>query len=103
MSSYMCENFQLFILYNFQFHHMVLKLILDVDFLHMRIFPYDGDFLGSVVGGLLNRSKMVSNHAVTCSSFTYGKNAGSSKLLVELITIVNKACETAHFYDMIFI
>ena len=25
MSSYTCENFQLFILYNFQFHHMVLK------------------------------------------------------------------------------
>ena len=46
---------------------------------------------------------MVPNHAVTCSSFTYGKNAGTSKLLVELITIVNKACKTAHFYDMIFI
>ena len=52
MSSYICQNFQLFILYNFQFDHMVLKLILDVDFLHMRIFPYDGDFLGSVVAGL---------------------------------------------------
>ena len=25
MSSYLCENFQLFIVYNFQFHHMVLK------------------------------------------------------------------------------
>ena len=25
MSSYTCENFQLFILYNFQFHHMMLK------------------------------------------------------------------------------
>ena len=28
MSSYTCENFQLFILYNFQFHHMVLKWVL---------------------------------------------------------------------------
>ena len=25
MSSYKCENFQLFILYNFEFHHMMLK------------------------------------------------------------------------------
>ena len=25
MSSYTCENFQLFIVYNFQFHHMMLK------------------------------------------------------------------------------
>ena len=29
MSSYQCENFQLFILYNFQFHHMVLKRLPD--------------------------------------------------------------------------
>ena len=26
MSSYICENFQLFILYNLQFYHMVLTL-----------------------------------------------------------------------------
>ena len=25
MSSYTCENFQLFIIYNFEFHYMVLK------------------------------------------------------------------------------
>ena len=29
MSSYTCENFQLFILYNFQFHHMMLKRLSD--------------------------------------------------------------------------
>ena len=57
MSSYICQNFQLSILYNFQFYHMVLKLVLYVDFPHMRIFPYDRDFFGSVVAGLITIDK----------------------------------------------
>ena len=38
MSSYMCENFQLFILYNFQFHHMVLKWVLNFKKTQNQIF-----------------------------------------------------------------
>ena len=38
MSSYICQNFHFFILYNFWFDHMVLRLILYIDFHHMRIF-----------------------------------------------------------------
>ena len=46
MSSYQCENFQLFILYNFQFHHMVLKWLPDTlnsifDFFEKSDFFFD--------------------------------------------------------------
>ena len=64
MSSYICQNFQLFILYNFQFYHMVLKLVLYVDFPHMRIFPYDRDFFGSVVAGNCFRGEVNKNKSL---------------------------------------
>ena len=38
MSSYTCENFQPFILYNFQFHHIMLKRLPGRPKLHFRLF-----------------------------------------------------------------
>ena len=38
MSSYTCENFQPFILYHFQFHHIMLKRFPGRPKLHFRLF-----------------------------------------------------------------
>ena len=71
MSSYTCENFQLFILYNFHFDDMILKLILYVSLPQIRIFPYDRDFSGSVAAGMKVENPYFTNQKFFASIYKF--------------------------------